>query len=159
MDKKNLNGMAIGENLINWMIENIPSGSVILELGSGSGTKELVKHYTVYSIEDDIKWVGHCNDSKYIYAPRVNGWYDVNKIKEGIPSNYDVILIDGPYIPNANRRGFLENIDLFDTDTIMIFDDTHAEKHKLLMEDVVKLTNKTIIESKYNNEKGFTVIK
>ena len=41
----------------------------------------------------------------------------------------------------------------------MIFDDTHAEKHKLLMEDVVKLTNKTIIESKVNNEKGFTVIK
>tara|TARA_Y100000389_G_scaffold75487_1_gene72135 strand:- start:5036 stop:5161 length:126 start_codon:yes stop_codon:yes gene_type:complete len=41
----------------------------------------------------------------------------------------------------------------------MIFDDTQTEKHKLLMENVVKLTNKTIIESKYNNEKGFTVIK
>lgn len=159
MNKKNLNGMAIGENLLSWMLENIPSGSVILELGSGSGTKELVKHYTVYSIEDDINWVGYCNDSTYIHAPRINGWYDINKIEEGIPYKYDVILIDGPYNPKGDRRGFIDNIKLFDTNVIMIFDDTHSEKHRLLVEDVIKLTNKRMIECRNNNEKGFTVIK
>jgi len=159
MDKKNLNGWAISENLISWMLKNIPSNSVILELGSGTGTKELTKHYTVYSIEDDVNWVGYCSNSNYIYAPRNDGWYDINKIKEGIPFNYDVILIDGPYIPKGDRRGFLENINLFNTNAIMIFDDTHVKKHRLLVEDVIKLTNKSIIETQVNKEKGFTVIK
>ena len=36
---------AISKEMFNWIVKNFPENSVILELGSGSGTKELVKKY------------------------------------------------------------------------------------------------------------------
>ena len=46
--------------------------STIVELGSGNGTNRLVAEYTVYSIEDDEKWVGCCEGSNYIHAPLID---------------------------------------------------------------------------------------
>ena len=48
-----------------------PQGSTIVELGSGNGTNRLTKEFKVYSIEDDKKWIGYCEDSNYIHAPLV----------------------------------------------------------------------------------------
>jgi hypothetical protein len=46
-------------------------GSTIVELGSGTGTKILPSEYTVYSVEDNEEWVGHCEKANYIHAPLV----------------------------------------------------------------------------------------
>jgi hypothetical protein len=43
-------------------------GSTILELGSGWASGELSKHYRVYSVEHDEKWLD-AFDTNYIYAP------------------------------------------------------------------------------------------
>ena len=61
-----------------------------------------------------------CEDSNYIHAPLVKldydeeivEWYDPDIIKENLPENYDLILIDGP-AGKKGRTGFLANIDLF----------------------------------------------
>jgi hypothetical protein len=44
-NKENLDGWAIPREAFEWIYENLPHGSTILELGSGNGTKELVKYY------------------------------------------------------------------------------------------------------------------
>ncbi|MEE3090119.1 MAG: hypothetical protein VX306_02515, partial [Candidatus Thermoplasmatota archaeon] len=44
----------------------VPQGSTVLELGSGDGTAALVERYTVYSVEDEEAWVGHCEGATYI---------------------------------------------------------------------------------------------
>lgn len=47
-----LGGWAISEELFEWIKENVDEGSVILELGSGAGTGELAKDYTMFSCLD-----------------------------------------------------------------------------------------------------------
>lgn len=42
-NKENLDGWAIPREAFEWIYENLPHGSTILELGSGNGTKELGK--------------------------------------------------------------------------------------------------------------------
>jgi hypothetical protein len=125
---KNLNGFSISEQLFAWIGENIPIGSVILELGSGSGTIELCKYYTVYSVEHDEKFIG-LSRSNYIHAPIKSGWYDVEILKKQLPEKYDLLLIDGP--PGTiGRHKFFENIHLFRTNIPVIFDDTHRKAEK-----------------------------
>jgi len=77
----NLSPWSIDEVVYNWIINNIPAKSIILELGSGEATGLLSETYTMYSVEDKEIWVGKYN-SNYIYAPLVNGWYDVEILKK-----------------------------------------------------------------------------
>ena len=103
-NEKNLDGWAIPIEAFKWILENIPKGSTILELGSGNGTKELVKYYNVISIEENEKWVNVVPESTYIYSPLkkypfVNKhsccWYDDDKLNN-LPKEYDLLIIDGP---------------------------------------------------------------
>ena len=67
INRDNLGDWAIGPNLFDWIVENIPHGSSILELGSGAGTHELGKIYDVHCIEDNDIWVD-CYGMKAIMA-------------------------------------------------------------------------------------------
>ena len=86
-NKRNLNGWALPEEAFEWIIKNIPHGSTIVELGSGSGTKELVKFYNVFSVEQNIEWVGKEPKTNYIYAPLKDGWYD-ESVFDKLPADY-----------------------------------------------------------------------
>ena len=120
----------------------IPSGSVIIELGSGSGSMELVKNYELYSIEQNKDWLGVAKGSNYIYAPLQDtthgafSWYDPSYIKDKLPSEYDLIIIDGPW--SFGRTGFLENIDLFSLikKVPIIVDDVHISKGMDLLKEL-----------------------
>ena len=90
-----------------WLLDNLPRQSTILELGSGTGTIELCKYYKVYSIENYKNWLNIACKSTYIYAPlkryrsdRPNikpyEWFDIDRVKKGIPETYDCLLIDAP---------------------------------------------------------------
>ena len=46
----------------------LPAGKTILELGSGNGTKELVKYYNVISIEENEKWVNVVPESYMFHS-------------------------------------------------------------------------------------------
>jgi hypothetical protein len=151
-----LGGFAISKELIDWIWENIPEGSTILELGSGYGTKELVKKYNVYSIEHDEKWMGIAEGSNYIYAPLKNGWYDREILIKEIPKKYDVLLIDGP--PNIYRGNFVNHYDLFQNVKTIIVDDTHRNNDSKIVESIV-VNNKCIFEEHNSERKKFIVIK
>lgn len=146
----NLNDFAISSEMFSWIKDNIPFGSTILEFGSGSGTIELCKHYKVFSIEHDKNWIGHCKESNYIHAPIKDyesfQWYDKDIVKQHLPSDYDLIIVDGP--PNnpetqvIGRHGFIENLDMFDVSVPIIFDDVNREDEYKNMIDAVNTLGK-----------------
>ena len=144
--------------------KTIPLGSNIIELGSGHGTRELVKNYKVYSIEQNKKWIGYVPESNYIYAPLKGNWYDPDIIKSNIPLKYSAILIDGPQ--GKGRMGFMENLSLFSllNEVPIIIDDANRKitKEKLIsqfQEGINKLQHKLAIPNiKYwihNTSDGF----
>lgn len=157
---KNLDGWAIAPEVYNWIRRNIKDGSTILELGSGTGTLELCKHYTVYSIEHDKQWVGK-TDSNYIYAPIVHHfedyvnyeWYDVSVLKEQLPKSYDLLLIDGPP-GRIGRIPLLYNLNLFNLKIPIIVDDTHRSDETELFKQLNKKLNRDIITIKSNDKES-----
>lgn len=113
---------------------------IVLELGSGSGSATLVNKSwveSVHSIEHDPEYVGKHPGVNYIHAPIVNGWYDTRVLREQLPEQYDVILVDGP--PGAiGRGGLFSNLDLFDTTKPMVFDDVHRQPEQELIFKVAR---------------------
>ena len=131
---------AISEQLFDWMVDNIPKSSTILELGSGTGTIELAKHFNMISIEHDHKWLNKAK-SHYIHAPIVDNWYDRKVLERDLIEPYDAILVDGPPA-KYGRSGFYENLDLFLTDVPIIFDDVNRTEELELMKKVAKKLKK-----------------
>ena len=110
---------------LKWILLNLETGKTILEFGSGEGTtKVLSEHFNMISIEEDEKYVGRYK-SHYIHVPLKDGWYDREILKtELVGIDYDMIIIDGP--AHGERKKFLENLDLFDLDKIIVCDDLGA---------------------------------
>ena len=146
---------SINQTCFNYIRKILEEGKIILELGSGYGTKELSKHYKIYSIENDETWLNKF-DSIYIYAPikyynffnkprflgRQKGWYDPEIIKEKIPNSYDLILVDGPNSRRYGRAGFYHYLNLFNLNVPIIFDDIHRRKERLLIKKISKKIDK-----------------
>ena len=125
----NLNDWAISEEMYAWIKQEIPEGKTILEFGSGTGTIELTKHYKVFSVEQDSRWVGLAPNSNYIHAPLKGDWYDSDIVFSNIPKNYDLIIVDGPMGQNL-RPGINQYWNKFNTDVPLLFDDTHRKKDR-----------------------------
>lgn len=150
--KKELGGWSIKKELIDYIKTILPANNIILELGSGSGTIELCKTFKVYSIEHDKEWLNFYKTSNYIYAPIRNyeayqyapiknyesyKWYDVANIKKNLPSKYDLILVDGP--PGwIGRMGFFYNLNIFNTNIPIIFDDINRKNEYILATNVAE---------------------
>ena len=153
---KNLNSWAISEELYEWIKNNLEHGKTILEFGSGKGTIELTKHWTVYSVEQDLKWIGLAPDSNYIHAPLKAKWYDTDIVFSNIPKKYDLILVDGPKGAKY-RAGIDEHWDKFNTNVPLLFDDTHRKKDRNHAINVANLLNKEWTEIK-GWQKNFIVV-
>jgi len=150
------NGWTISKELYACIKDTLSSG-IILELGSGEGTKLLCESYTVHSIEHNPQWIGYA-ESNYIHAPIRQypdyKWYDIDKL--GFLPDYDLLLVDGP-TGSIGRWGFYKNIGLFNTDVPIILDDTHRPEEKLLAEVLAFEFQKELTE--YGTDKKFTVLK
>lgn len=134
-------GSGIEKIVFDRICEIIPSGSHILELGSGKvSTGAFCTRFNVTSVDDNPEYLG-IYPAKYIYAPLVNGWYDPDMIYANIPKDYDLIFIDGP-AGTGNRNGFLHNLALFRLDVPMVFHDTHRQAERELCENVAKVLRK-----------------
>ncbi|MFW6225596.1 MAG: hypothetical protein ACOC3V_01390 [bacterium] len=143
----------------NKILEILPKNKTILEFGSGEVTEEFRKYYQIFSIEHDINWIK--NNETYIHAPLkpLNNkpniiWYDVDILKNNLPNDYDLILIDGPIAwtnKNGGRFGFYYNLNLFNLDdVIIVFDDIQRNwdmEHMILVANKLKRNYKT-----YNNK-------
>lgn len=124
------NSWALSRSVFNWIESNIRRGSTIVELGSGTGTIELMKNYEVVSIEHDPKYVkmhpGNC-----VYAPILNGWYDTERVKGKLPGKMDLVIIDGP--PGIiGRQKVMDHLYLFDLKVPFLLDDTNRPAEKAL---------------------------
>ena len=125
--------------------------STIVELGSGNGTNRLVAEYTVYSIEDDEKWVGYCEGSNYIHAPLIDlddseepiRWYNPEILRDSLPESYDLVLIDGP-AGKKGRSGLLTNLHLFRTDVPFVIDDTLRDHECQVAREMAYLLNRPL---------------
>jgi len=154
-NKDTLGGFAIGINLFNWITQNIPQGSTILELGSGTGTHELGKIYDVHCIEDNSEWVNKFDNLIYYHAPIKNGWYD-KKFLNNLPKEYSLLIFDGPR-GTIGRTKVLENLDLFNLEVPIIVDDTHREVEKNIAEQLISKLGKSFIEIKEHNKSAYII--
>lgn len=73
--------------------------------------------------------------SRYIHAPIVNGWYNVEVLKMELPYSYDLLLVDGP-VGSVPRAGFIRNIALFNVKVPIIIDDTWQDVEKQMAVDI-----------------------
>ena len=152
---ENLNGWAISTELFKWIRENFTKGSTILELGSGTGTIDLCKHYTMYSVEHNPRFVGLAA-SNYIYAPIKDGWYDTEVLKKMLPDRYDLIIVDGPP-RRIGRQGFFDNLSLFRHDVPIVFDDTQRpEEYALAIKTAAFLNMK--VTQMFSTDKSFIIL-
>ena len=154
-NKDNLGGFAIGVNLFNWIAKNIPQGSTILELGSGTGTHELGKIYNVHCIEDNSEWVNKFDNLTYHYTPIKNGWYDRTSLNN-LPKEYSLLIFDGPR-GIIGRTKVLENLDLFNLEVPIIIDDTHREVEKNIAEQLITKLGRSFIEIKEHNKSAYII--
>tara|TARA_R110000751_G_scaffold197125_3_gene302345 strand:+ start:1418 stop:2020 length:603 start_codon:yes stop_codon:yes gene_type:complete len=105
--EENFDGCAIDVSMFDWIRQNLPDGSKILEFGSGTGTIELAKHYEVTCIEDSSEWMDVAKDAHYIYAPLKDNWYDWTHLEVLKDETFDLILVDGPFDLDK-RHGIVE---------------------------------------------------
>jgi hypothetical protein len=150
-------GGSLEKECFDWIRKNIPDGSSILEFGSGLLTREFAKYYKMYSVENNIEYLNKYN-STYIYAPMKDNWYDVERLKRGLPKRYDLIIVDGPVNVGQKQRrhGFLKNIDLFKTDIPILFDDLcRKDEHDLLLATAQHLGKDYEI---FNTRKKFGIV-
>ena len=154
-DSSGFDGWAISYELFNFILKNLKPGSTILELGSGWGSGQLSKFYTLYSIEHDEGWMGKYN-TNYIYAPIQNGWYNVKVLEEQLPKEYDLILVDGP-TGKIGRGGFFDHIYLFNVKGLIVFDDVNRLAEHRLMLQVAELLERPY-KIYFAGKKNFGVI-
>lgn len=155
-NQNNLGGFAIGLNLFNWIIENIPHNSTILELGSGTGTHELGKIYDTHCIEDSKDWINKFPNLTYHYAPIKEGWYDREWLGN-LPKNYSLLILDGPR-GAIGRTKILENLNLFNLEVPIIVDDTHREVEKNIAEQLISKLNASYIEIKDTRKSAYVIL-
>jgi hypothetical protein len=141
----NFGNHSITKETYDLIVSILPEGKTILELGSGFGTGALSKHYKMYSIEHDMRFINMYN-SRYIHAPLIDdskqtGWYDIESIKDSLPTEYDLLLVDGPPT-DERRKNFIHKMHYFNSNVIWVFDDLHRPDDLETYLTVCKLRNK-----------------
>ena len=143
---------SIQEGLIQTIRDILPTGKTILELGSGYGTKVLLEHYKVYSIEHNHRWLDRYHNN-YIYAPLKEHkalkhyygtqWYDPEVLKKELPNiDYDLLLVDGP---PYHRAGLIKFFKLFKRDVPIIFDDYNRPADSAVVIKIAHILNKPYV--------------
>ncbi len=131
-------GNSISKVLFMYLRDSLDSGKTILELGSGWGTQQLMKHWNVISIEDKPEWHKKYNPQSHL-VPIKDGWYDYGIMKDlmcDLRGDYDLLLVDGPY---NNRQGLIRNFHLFDQHTPVVFDDVRQAEGRDIGETVAEM--------------------
>jgi len=127
-------GYAAPNSMFEWLNDNLPNGSKILEFGSGTGTIKLTKSFEVTSIEDNEQWLYLAPESTYIYAPSVNDWYDWQALEILQDETFEAIIIDGP--AGLNNRVHL-------IDWINVYPNVFNQARFVVVDDVFLPTGET----------------
>jgi hypothetical protein len=124
-----LDDWSITKECFDKIIEILPFGSTILEIGSGNSTEILSNFYNMISIESNPEWM-YKFKSKYHLVPckmvkseifGETNWLDVDILTPILQNiNYDLLIVDA----GGARVGIYDFIHLFKTNIPIIFDDT-----------------------------------
>lgn len=96
-DFSDFDGWNLPPESIAWLIQNLPSGSRILELGAGKSTRELTRFFSVTAIEENPDYTRY-EGVHYVLAPFKDGWYDSSIVCPILADNcFDAVIIDGPF--------------------------------------------------------------
>lgn len=141
--------MEMKPDTLKFILGTFEKGTKILELGSGGTTKTLLEAgFIMFSIEQDPDYAFKYHDD-YLLCPLKKNestgswWFDREVIENAnIPTDYDLLLIDGPTGPPRRefddcRLGVLDNLDLFNTDVPILVDDTDR-KEELKIFNILK---------------------
>lgn len=146
-----------------WILQNIPPGSTIVELGSGVGSARLsAAGYSMVCVEHSEEWLGRYPSIHYIHAPLkshkpVQGygntlWYSPEILKKELPKlDYAAIIVDGP--PGSEgRSGILKYFSLFNPNVPFILDDLHRQNERKIAGHIAAKLNTPLViypEAKY----------
>jgi len=137
-------GSGIEKKLFEFIIGEFKEGSTIIELGSGyCSTKAFSLYYKTYSIDENSDYINLFKGVNYLHAPKINGWYDRELVKNFLPKKYSLVFIDGPS-GEGNRNGLIQNIDIFNKEASFIFHDTYRESEKNLSVEIARILNRDI---------------
>jgi len=162
---------------IHWRIP--PTCGSILELGSGFSTQWFTDQlHFVTAIEHDPLFINIVPGVTYIHAPielygpdnpfpasiqkrtgNQVGWYNRAILKENLADkDWHLIFVDGPP-NNFGRAGFFINLDIFNTNCPIVFDDMHRINDLYIAQRCAqKLQRKLTIHNDRNNKRPFGVI-
>jgi hypothetical protein len=129
-----LDDWSITKECFDNIVNIIPFEKTILEIGSGHSTRLLSEFYNMISIESSHQWMNkYKSDYKYIPLKEMNSevfgltqWLDIDILKETLKEiNYELLIVDA----GGDRIGIYDNIELFNTNVPIIFDDTMNEAY------------------------------
>lgn len=135
---------SISKELFDCIGHFVPSGSTLLEFGSGWGTSQLCEKYKVISIEDNERFL-NLYPSTYIYAPKHGRWYSMEKIAEQLTVPYDAVLVDGND-QDDRLRGLFANDSFFNWNAIWFFDDLNITTINIDFEDYMKAKGRHFVK-------------
>lgn len=154
-------GHSITRAFFNKVLELLPNGGKVLELGSGAATDEFAKYYQMVSVEHDQRFVGK-RKTTYIYAPLTLGWYSEVVLAKELPDDYDLLLVDGPPAYNIGNRysrfALLAHLELFNLSVPIIFDDTERLCERRVAELVAMWVKRPLQLFQPRGQKGFGVV-
>ena len=144
LDNHTWGGSGIEKCLFDFILNKIEPGSTICELGSGKvSTPALSRFYNLYSVENDPNYIDIYENVNYIFSPIVDGWYNPQVLEENLPKNLGMLFVDGP-LGEGNRKGIIQNYNIFKECPIFIFHDTHRDTELDLAKDFAILLGKKI---------------
>ena len=137
---------SISKQLFDCIGHFVPSGSTLLEFGSGWATSQLSEKYKMISIEDNERFL-NLYKSSYIHAPRENRWYNIQNIKNELVNlgPYNAVLVDGND-QDDRLRGLISNMDSFNWDIPWFFDDLNITTINIDFENIVSKLNRPFIK-------------
>lgn len=129
-----LDDWSITKECFDKIVEILPFGKTILEIGSGNSTNILSNFYNIISIESNEEWMNKYNSEYHLipfkkftssYFGETN-WLDPDLLFSCIKNkNYDMLIVDA----GADRVGIIDYINLFNQNIPIIFDDTMDENY------------------------------
>ena len=147
------------QEAIEFVLEHVERGSVVVEFGSGHGSEVLSKHFDLHSFEHDEEWLG-VTSSNYIHAPIVGnqyateagekGWYDLDIVKQHWPTNPQCVIVDGP--PGfIGRTGILSLLEELACLPLILVDDIDRQAELQLLHTLSSRLDK--IQTTYDVER------